>query len=236
MEEKNYIKIPNEILEALARTRLSNYEFRFIWVLLRKTFGWNKKSDYIANSQFVKETGIKKPHISRTKKRLIWRKIVAKRGNKLSLSANYGEWKKLPIQVTVTNRGHKVTKVGGHKEHYTKNIIPKGISNSSVAGISSFDKSNLFIKGIITFFRQIAKEERSIDPEINFGASAKRIKQLTERKENPLSLEELKEIIKFYFTLEKSTKFAISLTSALSTDTLNLWKQNQPEEIICENE
>jgi len=122
MEE--YIKIPNEILEALARTRLSNYEFRYIWVLLRKTWGWNKPSDYIANSQFVQATGVKKWSISKIQKRLIWRKIVAKRGNKLSFNTNYGEWKELPIGTTVANLGqkvanrdNKVANLDGHKRH-----------------------------------------------------------------------------------------------------------------------
>lgn len=128
MIEKDYTKIPNELLEALARTRLSNYEFRYIWVVIRKTYGWNKKSDYISNSQFVKETGIKKWHIWRVQKRLIWRKIVTKRGNKLSLNTNYGEWKELPKRATVTKSGikvanlsKKVTKIGGHKEYLPNN-------------------------------------------------------------------------------------------------------------------
>ena len=126
---EGYTKIPNEILEALARTKLSNYEFRYIWVLLRKTYGWNKKSDYISNSQFVKESGIKKYHIWRTEKRLLWRKIVTKRGNKLSLDTNYGEWRELPKGATVTkqgikvtNLGKKVTNRGGHKEYLPNNI------------------------------------------------------------------------------------------------------------------
>ena len=124
----NYTKIPNEILGALAKTKLSNYEFRYIWVVLRKTFGWNKKYDYISNSQFVKETGMKKYHVWRTEKRLTWRKIVTKRGNKIGLNDNYGEWKELPKGATVTksgirvtNSGKKVAKEGGHKEHLPNN-------------------------------------------------------------------------------------------------------------------
>ena len=126
--EKDYTKIPNEILEALARTRLSNYEFRCIWIIIRKTFGWNKPSDYISNSQFVKKTGIKKYHIWRTLKRLQWRKIVTKRGNKFSINTNYGEWRELPKGATITKSGikvakssKKVTELGGHKEHLPNN-------------------------------------------------------------------------------------------------------------------
>ena len=129
---ENYVKIPNEILDVFAKTKLSNYELRCLWLVLRKTIGWNKPSDYISNSQFVKETGIKKYHIWRTRKRLIWRNIVTKRGNKLSINLNYGEWRELPKGATITksgikvaNLGKKVANRGGHKEHSTNNTIQR---------------------------------------------------------------------------------------------------------------
>jgi len=131
MKEK-YTKIPNEILEALAKTKLCNYENRYILALLRKTYGWNKPSDYIANSQFVRATNIKKQHIWRTEQRLLWRGIVTKRGNKISLNTSYEQWKELPKGVTVPQSGIKVTQKstevtqnGGDKEHLTKEIIQK---------------------------------------------------------------------------------------------------------------
>jgi len=110
-----------------------------LWVVLRKTFGWNKPSDYISNSQFVKETGIKKYHVWRTQKRLIWRNIITKRGNnKLSFNTNYGEWKELPIGATITkqgikvaNSGNKVANRGGYKEHSPNNTKQRIISFSS---------------------------------------------------------------------------------------------------------
>lgn len=130
--EETFTQIPNEIIEVLAKTKLSNYEMRYLWILFRKTYGWNKPSDYISPSQFVKETGISKYHIWRTEKRLLWRKIVTKRGNRLAFNSNYGEWKELPKGATVTktgikvtNSGKKVTKIGGYKRNYTKETIQK---------------------------------------------------------------------------------------------------------------
>jgi phage replication O-like protein O len=129
---KSYSKTPSELLEALAKTKLSGYEFRLILVVLRKTYGWNKESDFISTSQFVKETGIKKWHIWRTKKRLLWRKIITQKGNKLSINTNYGEWRELPKGATVTKSGikvanpcNKVAQIGGHKEYSTNEIIQK---------------------------------------------------------------------------------------------------------------
>jgi len=137
MNKENYTKIPNEIIEVLAKTKLSNYEMRYIWFLLRKTYGWNKKSDYISNSQFVRGTGIKKYYIWRTEKRLLWRRIVIKRGNKVALNIGYEQWRELPKWATVTrtgirviNPGKKVTRIAGHKEYLPKETKQKKESSS----------------------------------------------------------------------------------------------------------
>lgn len=129
MNKESYAKVPNEILEILAKTKLNSSESRYIFALLRKTYGWNKKSDYISNSQFVRATGITKQHIWRTEKRLLWREIVAKRGNKTGLNISYEQWKELPKWATVTKSGVAVAKAGkkvayngGDKEYLPKEI------------------------------------------------------------------------------------------------------------------
>ena len=138
MVKENYTKLPNEILEALTRIKLTSYEIRYILVVLRKTYGWNKPGgDYIANSQFVRATGIKKQHISRTKKKVIEKKIITKNGRKLAFNTNCEEWI-LPKGVTVTKPGYtvtqggnSVTQDGGHKEHLPKETIQRKDNSSS---------------------------------------------------------------------------------------------------------
>lgn len=102
-KENGYTPIANELIEAFCRLKLSPYESMLIWYILRKTYGYNKKSDRIPNSQFVSATGMHKAHVSRTKARLIERKIVTKTGNNLNINKNYEEWIKLPKQVTKNN-------------------------------------------------------------------------------------------------------------------------------------
>jgi phage replication O-like protein O len=46
-----YTKIPNQILEALLQTKLQNYEIRLLLAIARKTYGFNKNSDYINQKQ-----------------------------------------------------------------------------------------------------------------------------------------------------------------------------------------
>jgi phage replication O-like protein O len=139
MNNKNYTQTPNKLLEKLAKTKLSNYEFRCICVVVRKTFGWRKeKGDYISLSQFVKEIGIKKSHVCRTLRRLIKRKILIKREKKLAINLNFNEWIELPNQVTVTKLGPKVTSLsnkiaslGTYKIHLSKNNKQKKDNFSS---------------------------------------------------------------------------------------------------------
>lgn len=134
--ENGHIDIANEIGEALARTQLNGYESRYLWVLWRMTYGWHKKEDTIANSQFAKKTGIEKTHICRTEKKLIQRNIVTKNGNKLSFNKDYTQWRELPKMVTVTKIGTGVTKYGNKKLPklvYTKETTKESITKENTA-------------------------------------------------------------------------------------------------------
>ena len=234
--QRKYIKIPNEIFEELARTRFSNYEFRYLFILIRKTLGWNKESDWISNSQFVKETGIRKQHISRVQKGLLDRKIVTKLGNKLKLNLNYGAWlgrekglkektEKLPIEVTplkinnsskkVTNVGYKVTNLGAHKEQLNKEQEEESLS------------SNKETKSLISFYKQFILEEYSISLEVNYPSCIKRLQSLLNRKNDKWEIAELKEALKFYLHSEKAKKFGYGMTTALSVDSLNKFKSQK---------
>ena len=137
--EDGHIDIANEIAEALAKTNLSAYQSRILWVIWRKTYGYHKKSDWISNSQMVELTGISKGHVSRTLKELTLRNIVTHSGNKVTDSGNkiafnkdYSQWRELPkgargyqFGQKVTNSGKKVTNSGGHKRKLTKENIQK---------------------------------------------------------------------------------------------------------------
>ncbi len=83
--EEGFARIANEILDALARTTLTDYESRCIHYLWRKTYGWqagngeSKKDDIIAYSQWADKTCIDKRTVIRTLHSLEKRNIVTKR-------------------------------------------------------------------------------------------------------------------------------------------------------------
>ncbi len=81
-KENGHTSLANEIWDALAMYRLSGEEWKCLIVIIRKTYGWQKKEDTISLSQFVELTQIHKPHIVRTINKLLSKKIiVTKKGN-----------------------------------------------------------------------------------------------------------------------------------------------------------
>lgn len=91
--EDGYTKIANELLEAIIKTRMSDYEHRVFWLIVRKTYGFNKKSDWIAQKQIVLATGILKQNVSRIIKNLLERNMITKVGKILSIQKDYDRWK-----------------------------------------------------------------------------------------------------------------------------------------------
>jgi phage replication O-like protein O len=103
--ENGNFQIANELAEAFCRVNLSAYESRILWVIIRKTYGWKKKSDRITYSQFEIMTGLNRWHIRRYLNRLIERNIITKTGSGQRLfyafQKDYSLWKPLPKQATV---------------------------------------------------------------------------------------------------------------------------------------
>ena len=110
--ENGFTEVANELLEELARINMCAYETRVLLFIIRKTYGWHKKTDWISLSQLATGTGIRKAHVCRSINSLKARNIIRKGKNKhVGLQKDYEKWvKKLPSQVTrVTHPGNIVT-------------------------------------------------------------------------------------------------------------------------------
>ena len=91
--EDGYTMFANEILEALARINLSPYQSRVLWFIIRKTYGWHKKTDWISLSQIVDWTGIAKPNVCRTIKSLRRRNLIIRPdSNHVGFQKDYWKW------------------------------------------------------------------------------------------------------------------------------------------------
>ena len=108
-KENGYTPIANEILEALSKVNLSPYESRVLWFLLRKTYGWNKKSDWISQSQFSKGMELDRRHVHRTIKSLLSKEIIAisrddKNQPTFSFQKDFARWRVSSGKMTVIRR------------------------------------------------------------------------------------------------------------------------------------
>lgn len=136
-KEHGHVDLANEIVEAFARFRISGQEMQCLWVVLRKTYGWQKKVDKISLSQFSNLTGMARPLVARAIKKLVSKQIldVIKTDNSNINSywfiKHYSKWKVLSKKLGVIcsdNKGviNLVQKVLS-KQIHTKDNIQKTI-------------------------------------------------------------------------------------------------------------
>lgn len=111
-KENGFTPIAHTLLEAFYRAKFLEYERVIMLCIWRKTYGWGKKEDWISNSQFHEETGVPKPHITRTIKALRHKKVITKNSNKITINKNYWMWE---VERRVTSPGNSVTSPGNKK-------------------------------------------------------------------------------------------------------------------------
>jgi len=96
-KENGHTDIAHEILEALWKINLSPYETRILFYLFRKIYGWHKKRDQIALTQFSNDIGIDRRLIFRTLKSLESKNLIVisqDDGGKTNyqIQKNYEKW------------------------------------------------------------------------------------------------------------------------------------------------
>lgn len=126
--EDGYLKICNDIYDAFSRTRIPGEQRQCLDFILRKTYGYNKKEDAIANRQFCEATGLKKGNVSRAIKALVDKNIVIKNDNgkipTYKFNKHFSQWselsKKQPVikkaAVVIQNDNKVLSKVMDTKD------------------------------------------------------------------------------------------------------------------------
>ncbi len=98
--EDGHTQIANEILEHLAKFYLSPNQWQVVIFIIRKTYGYKKKVDYIANSQIIEGTGLSKYVISRVLRILEERNIINRSKKLIGFQKDWEQWR-LPEQTTI---------------------------------------------------------------------------------------------------------------------------------------
>ncbi|HEO9688206.1 TPA: replication protein [Morganella morganii subsp. morganii] len=91
--DNGYTRIANEILDATMASGLSETELCIIMAVWRKTYGYNKKTDWISNEQFESMIMKHSTHCSTAKNQLINKKVLIQEGRRVGINKNIDEWK-----------------------------------------------------------------------------------------------------------------------------------------------
>ncbi|MGX7605851.1 replication protein [Klebsiella pneumoniae] len=98
--DDGFTRIANELLEAVMRAGLSQHQLLVFMAVMRKTYGFNKKSDWVSNEQISVLTGILPHKCSAAKSTLVKRGILTQTGRVIGINKAVSEWSSLPIKGT----------------------------------------------------------------------------------------------------------------------------------------
>lgn len=120
-KENGYVTIANELAERFSLAGMNGSEHRILWVVIRKTYGYNKKQDYISLTQFQKSTGMGRNQVVDTLRSLVGKRVLLKENSIYGLNKDWESWvvhkRVLGGQKTPTVGGKYPPKVGGKSTH-----------------------------------------------------------------------------------------------------------------------
>lgn len=98
--DDGFTRIANELLEAVMHAGLSQHQLLVFMAVMRKTYGFNKKSDWVSNEQLSELTGILPHKCSAAKGVLVKRGILTQTGRVIGINKTVSEWSSLPVKGT----------------------------------------------------------------------------------------------------------------------------------------
>ncbi|MEE9690370.1 replication protein [Enterobacter sp. HK169] len=151
--DDGYTRFANELLEAIASADLTARQLKVMLAYIRKTYGFNKKTDRIADEQIAQLTGLSRQNVNKAKKELISMNCLFMDGYQIGVNKEVSAWQfskclqvsnlvsKLETQNVSNLETGRVSKLETHKRHSLKttkdNINKPPISPKKVS--SKFD-------------------------------------------------------------------------------------------------
>jgi phage replication O-like protein O len=132
--ENGYTRLANELLDALLLAGLTARQWAVVMAVVRKTYGFNKKSDEIGLSQLSAITGIDKAHVSRAVRELEGLKVLTREsgthGHRLGLNKRHAQWGVAKSATPLPNQQRLPEEQPGVAESATK-----GVAESAIRGL-----------------------------------------------------------------------------------------------------
>jgi len=143
--DEGYTRIANVLLEAIAGADLTARQLKVMIAVIRKTYGFHKRSDRIADIQLAEITGLSRQNVNKAKKDLLSMHCLCMEGNKIGPNKEVSAWQftkslqkrdsvsKLKTESVSKLETHEVSKIETHKRNYLKKkessntpLIPQG--------------------------------------------------------------------------------------------------------------
>lgn len=90
--DNGFTRIANELLEAVIRAGLTQNQMLITLAVIRKTYGYNKTSDWVGNAQLSDLTGLPETRCSTEKNKLVKMKVLTANGRMTSINKEVSAW------------------------------------------------------------------------------------------------------------------------------------------------
>lgn len=212
-KENGYTSIANELMEAFARTpSIGSEAFQVLMLLLRRSYGFQKKEAEMSISFIAQGTGMKRRCASRAIERLVSKRLIVRTGSLVAINKNYDEWvvsKRTPPVRSDTppvskRRTEVVSKRTPNKERVKetpeKEILPPPLATPSAVAEKQPNEINIVMEAF----------QMKINPTINYGNRTQRA--AIESLLKIMGLEKLLRTIE-YAAAVQSEQFAPTITT-----------------------
>ncbi len=193
--ENGTTHIAHSIIENLTQQKLSGKEWDIVMLILRITYGWNKKTDWISNGLIAIHLDISKSSVSQSISRLIDRNIIKSKyddkGKRfIGLNKDYDTW------------GGVSNDIGCIKSYTVNDIDNGGCIKSYRGGVSNDTTTNTTTTNttLTKDTSEIFNHWLSFDTLPQHRKLTEGMKRAIKARLNDYSIDEIKEAIKLYAT------------------------------------
>lgn len=206
--DDGYTRFANELLEAIASADLTARQLKVMLAYVRKTYGFNKKTDRIADEQIAQLTGLSRQNVNKAKKELISMNCLFMDGNKIGVNREVSAWQ-FSKSLQVSN--------------FVSKLETKNVSKLETLNVSKLE----------THKRHSLKTKENINkPPISPKKVSQKFDPLETELPDWLSAETWLSWVTYRKEIGKSIKSKQSVTQAINVLSRSLEKGYTPEEII----
>lgn len=147
--DDGYTRIANDLLEKIISFPFTLRQQNLLLAIARKTYGYNKKIDWIGNKQLSELTRYPETRCSTTKNELIKMNVLVTKGREVGINKNLNEWKS---DITQTSK----TFTKSVKKTFTKTVnrsLPKEVNTKDNTTKDNKDNNILLDSAFEIFYK-----------------------------------------------------------------------------------